>query len=78
MESIDVTTVLDRGARYLGNSPEHLSKRMALAHLLVDARIVRTAEAAVLAFRLWAVPESRQHPVEKIIAIATDKARATL
>jgi hypothetical protein len=75
METISTTTVLERGSKYLGNSPEHLSKRMALAHLLVDARVVRSVDAAILAFRIWAVPESRKYSLDQILALAADKAK---
>lgn len=75
MDSITTTTILDRGAKYLGNHPDHLTRRLCLAQILVDARIVRSVEAGVLAFRMWAVPESRNHPLEAIFTIAEAKAR---
>lgn len=79
---ISLTTVLDRGAKYQGNNPDNLTRRIALANLLVDARIVRTVEAAQLLFRIWAAPEShlkdaegvRQYPVEALVALANQKA----
>ena len=71
---ISLTTVLDRGAKYQGNNPDNLTRRIALANLLVDARIVRTTEAGQLLFRIWAAPESRDHPVEALIALANQKA----
>lgn len=72
--NIQVTTILDRGATYLSNHPDHLAKRTALAQLLVDARVVRTIEAGVLAFKIWAEPQSREHPLEVLIDLANEKA----
>jgi len=73
METISTTTVLDRGAKCLSNRPDDLVRRITLAQLLVDAKAVRNLDAAVFAFRLWSVPESRQHSVGTILAIANDK-----
>ena len=72
-----VTTemILDRGAKYLGNHPDHLTKRIVLAQLLVDARAVRSIDAGVLAFRIWSTPGSQQHPVEVILGLANEKAK---
>lgn len=75
MESILITTVLDRGTKYLGNHPDQLSKRMALAHVLLDARAVRTVEAGVLAFRIWNTPGAREHTVQVILDLANEKAK---
>lgn len=72
---ITTAMILDRGARYLGNHPDHLSKRIVLAQLLVDARAVRSVEAGVLAFRIWATPGSQEHPVEVLLNLANEKAR---
>lgn len=69
------TTILDRGTKYLGNHPDHLSKRLALAHVLVDARAVRTVEAGVLAFRIWNTPGARTHPIQVILDLANEKAK---
>lgn len=72
-----VTTamILDRGARYLGNHPDHLTKRIVLAQLLVDARAVRSVEAGIVAFRIWATPGSQDHPVEVLLNLANEKAK---
>lgn len=72
-----VTTamILDRGARYLGNHPDHLTKRIVLAQLLVDARAVRSVEAGVVAFRIWATPGSQDHPIEVLLSLANEKAK---
>lgn len=76
MDTIDVSVILDRGAKYLGNHPDHLSKRIAVALVLVDARLVRSPEAGILAFRMWALPQSKKHTPEAILALADEKARA--
>ena len=75
MDTINVSTVLDRGATYIGNHPDNLSKRIALAMVLVDARAVRSVDAGILAFKMWALPESRKHTVEVILTLANEKAR---
>lgn len=75
MDTINISTVMDRGATYLGNHPDHLNKRIALALVLVDARMVRSVDAGILAFKLWAVPDSRKHPIQTILALANDKAK---
>lgn len=72
---ITAAMILERGARYLGNHPDHLSKRIVLAQLLVDARAVRSVEAGVLAFRIWATPGSQDHPVEVLLNLANEKAK---
>lgn len=76
MDTINTRTVLDRGATYLGNHPDHLNKRIALALILVDSRHVRSVEAGILAFRLWSLPESRKHTIEAILNLADEKAKA--
>ncbi len=74
MESITTVTILERGAKYLTNHPDALAKRTALAQVLVDARAVRSIEAGVLAFRIWATPGSRDHPIEVLLNLANEKA----
>jgi len=75
MDTIPTQAILDRGARYLSNLPDDHVRRITLAQLLVDIKAVRTIEAGINAFRLWAVPESRNHPLEVILGIANDKVR---
>jgi len=75
METIDISVILDRGTKYLGNHPDHLSKRIAVALVLVDARLVRSPEAGILAFRIWALPDAKKHTVEAILALANEKAK---
>jgi hypothetical protein len=75
METINTRTVLDRGIKYLGNHPDHLSKRIALALVLVDARHVRSVEAGILAFRMWALPEASKHTIEAILGLADEKTK---
>ncbi len=74
MDTIQTTTVLDRGAKYLDNRPDSLAKRTALAQVLVDARVVRSIEAGVLAFRMRAVPGSEQYDITDIIRLANERA----
>lgn len=76
MESISTRTILDRGAAYLGNHPDHLAKRIVLAQILVDARAVRSIEAGVLAFKIWAVDTARLHTVDVILNLANEKSLA--
>lgn len=76
MDTINIDVVLNRGTKYLGNHPDDLSKRIALALLLVDSRCVRTVEAGILAFRLWALPESKAHTIEAILGLANEKAKS--
>lgn len=76
MDTISTRTVLDRGAKYLGNHPDHLNKRIALALVLVDARCVRSVEAGILAFKMWALPEAKKHQVEAILGLANEKAKS--
>ena len=47
-----------------------------VALVLVDARRVRSVEAGILAFRMWALPDARKHTPEAILALADEKARA--
>lgn len=75
METIPTQTVLDRGAKYLGNHPDDIVRRIALATLLVDAKAARNIEAAVMAFRFWAHPNSRVYTPETILGLANDKVR---
>lgn len=75
MDTISTRTVLDRGTKYLGNHPDHLNKRIALALVLVDARAVRSVEAGILAFRMWALPEAKRHTIEAILGLANEKAK---
>jgi len=76
MDTIDISVILDRGAKYLGNHPDQLCKRIAVALVLVDFRLVRSVEAGILAFRMWALPDARKHTPEAILALADEKARA--
>lgn len=71
MDTIPTTLILDRGAQYLGNHPDALAKRIALAQLLVDARVVRNVAVGINLFRLWAVPEAIHHDLGTLIEIAT-------
>lgn len=75
MDIISTTTVLDRGVTYLGNHPDDLSKRIALALILVDARAVRSVAAGIFAFRIWAMPEARERQVAEIFAYANEKVK---
>jgi hypothetical protein len=75
METIPTKTVLDMGAKCLGNHPDDLVRRITLAKLLVESKAVRNIDAGIIAFRLWAVPESRNHPTETILSLANDKVR---
>jgi hypothetical protein len=75
METITTATILDRGAKYLTNRPDDLAKRIALAQVLVDARAVRSLDAATLAFKIWATPTARDHPVEVILNLANERAK---
>lgn len=74
METIQTITLLNRGKQYLGNSPDHLAKRIALAQVLVDSRLVKNLDAGLLAFKIWAEPTASAHPVETILSIANTKA----
>lgn len=74
METIQTITLLDRGKQYLGNSPDHLAKRIALAQVLVDARLVKSLDAGLLAFRIWAEPTASSHSIETILTLANTKA----
>lgn len=76
MDTISTRTILDRGSRYLGNHPDMLSKRIALALVLVDARAVKSIEAAVLAFRIWGTPGAQKHSIEVLLNLANEKAKA--
>jgi len=73
--NIDVTTVLDRGASYLGNHPDDLARRTVLAQVLVDGRAVKSIDAGVLAFRIWTAAEAKLHGPEKVCGLADEKAR---
>lgn len=73
MESISTTTILDRGTQYLGNHQDHLAKRIVLAQLLVDSRAVKSLDAGMLAFRIWAEPTAKQLSVDIILSLANDK-----
>lgn len=73
---MDISIILDRGAKYLGNHPDDLCKRIALAHVLVDARQVRSVEAGILAFRIWALPEAREREIPEIFAYANERSKS--
>lgn len=75
METIPTSTLLDRGAQYLGNHPDHLARRIVLAQVLVDNRAVKSVEAGVVAFRIWATPGSQDHPVEILLDLANKKTK---
>jgi len=75
METIPTSTLLDRGAQYLGNHPDHLARRIVLAQVLVDNRAVASVKAGILAFKLWAVPQSKEHSIETILGIANHRAK---
>jgi hypothetical protein len=72
--NIELTTILDRGATYLSNHPDHLAKRTALALVLLDARIVKSREAGINLFKIWAEPASRTHTIDALIDLANEKA----
>lgn len=74
METIPTAAILDRGAMYLGNQPDHLAKRVALAQVLVATRCVRSLEAGLLAFKIWAEPTAKNHSVTTILNLADEKA----
>lgn len=74
MNTIPTSAVLDQGAKYLTNNPDHLAKRIALAQVLVATRAVKSLEAGVLAFRIWAEPTARVHTAEVILSIANERA----
>lgn len=71
---ISINTILDRGVTYLTNNPDHLAKRTVLAQLLVDARVVRTLDAGVILFKIWAEPLSRTHTIAALVELANEKA----
>lgn len=75
MNTIPTSAVLDQGAKYLTNNPDHLAKRIALAQVLVATRAVKSLEAGVLAFRIWAEPTASIHTAEVILRIANEKAQ---
>lgn len=77
MEATSITTemILDRGAKALGNHPDQLTRRILLAQILVEARLVRSVDAAINAFRLWAIPASRQHPTEVLLNLANERTK---
>ena len=75
MESIATTAILDRGVQYLGNHQDHLAKRIVLAQLLVDCRAVKSLEAGMLAFRIWAEPSAKQLDVGVILDLANEKVK---
>jgi hypothetical protein len=75
MDTIQTATILDRGVKYLNNHPDSLVRRTVLAQVLVDARLVRTIEAGVLAFRLWSVPgAAERYDVRAVIQLANERA----
>lgn len=76
MDTIPTSAVLTRGAASLGNHPDHLVRRSLLAQILVDCRAVKSVEAAILAFRLWAVPQAVEHTVETILRVANERSRS--
>jgi hypothetical protein len=69
-----LTTLLNRGALYLGNNQDHLAKRIALAQVLVDSRVVRSLDAGLLLFKIWAEPLSRQYSLDALVTLAEEKA----
>lgn len=73
---IDLTVILDRGARYLGNHPDNLAKRTALAQVLVDARVVRNVAVGINLFRIWSVPEATRYDLDTLINVATARTQA--
>ena len=77
METIQTYTLLDRGAQYLGNHPDNLARRIVLAQILVDNRAVSSVQAGILAFKMWAVPQSKTHTIEAILAIANEKVKGS-
>lgn len=73
METIPTTLILDRGAKYLGNSQDHLAKRIVLAQVLVDSRAVKSLDAGLLAFKIWAEPTAKNHATAVILNIANER-----
>ena len=74
MNEILTTTVLDLGAKYQGNHPDNLTRRTTLARLLVDNRVVRSIDAGLLLFRIWAAPDAKSHALEDVIRLANERA----
>lgn len=75
MDTIDSRIILDAGVASLhANNPDALVRRSAMAALLVSARAVRSVEAGLLAFRIWASPDAKAHPPTRIFDIANEKA----
>ena len=74
MNEIQTTTVLDLGAKYQGNHPDNLTRRTTLARLLVDGRVVRSVEAGLLLFKIWAVPDSKNYQLDDLVKLANEKA----
>ena len=75
METISTAVVLEEGSKNLGNHPDNLVRRTLLAKILVDSRAVKTPEAALAAFKMWAIPESRDHPISAILNIANERSK---
>ena len=73
---MDISIILDRGVTYLGNKPDDLSRRTALALVLVDARQVRSVEAGILAFKIWALPEAKEREITEIFRYANERSKA--
>lgn len=78
MSTIDTRIILDAGAQNIHNNhPDALIRRSALASLLVAARLVRSIDAGILSFRIWAEPLAKAHPVDTILNLANEKAAQT-
>lgn len=77
MNTIETRIILDCGSQNIHNNhPDSLVRRTALASLLVTARAVRSIDAGLLAFRIWAEPTAKDHEPAAILALANEKARA--
>lgn len=75
MNTIDTRIILDCGSQNIHNMhPDALVRRTTLASLLLAARAVRSIEAGLLAFRIWAEPNAKGHEPATILALANEKA----
>jgi len=76
MNTIDTRVILDCGAQSIHNNhPDALVRRTVLASILMTARAVRSIDAGLLAFRIWADPAAKQHEPAAILALANEKAK---
>jgi len=74
MDTVETRHILDAGAQSIHNNhPDALVRRTTLAALLVAARAVRDINAGLLAFRIWAEPAAKAHPVATILTLANER-----